>query len=422
MRISNYLLAQHKEIPSDAELVSHQLMLRAGMIRKLTSGIYTWLPFGLKVLQKVEQIVRDEMNRAGAHEILMPSIQPAELWQQTDRWEKFGNELLKIQDRHDREFCYGPTHEEVIADIASKELKSYKQLPITLYQIQTKFRDEIRPRFGVMRSREFLMKDAYSFHTSQESLQATYDVMFSAYEKIFDRIGFHYRAVKADTGAMGGKESHEFHVLADSGEDSIAYSTDSNFAANFELLGEVKEGDPSPDGNGTLKIARGIEVGHIFQLGTRYSEAFNAHVLGEDGHSLPLTMGCYGIGISRIVAAAIEQSHDDRGIIWPESIAPFQVALLRINPHRSERVKTESEAIYEQLTQAGFDVLFDDRFERPGVQFSTSDLIGIPHRIVISEKGLEQNQIEYKQRNSEEVIMVDSDNLENFLHGAINTN
>ncbi|MDH5358036.1 MAG: proline--tRNA ligase [Gammaproteobacteria bacterium] len=547
MRTSQLLISTLKETPADAEVISHQLMLRAGLIRRLASGLYTWLPMGLKVLRKTETIIREEMARAGAQELLMPSVQPAELWQESERWEKYGPELLRITDRHNREFCYGPTHEEVITDLVRQEIRSYKQLPITFYQIQTKFRDEIRPRFGLMRAREFLMKDAYSFHLDQDSLQQTYDDMFAAYSRIFERIGLDFRPVQADTGSIGGNQSHEFHVLASSGEDAIAFSDSSQYAANVELaeavapagdrpvatatmqsidtpeqhtieqiseflnvpatqclktllvegveegsvvalvirgdhdLNEIKAekhpavaspltfvtpeqvsetcganigsigpvgltipvivdrtaahvadfvcganenekhligvnwgrdlpepeiadlrnvvaGDPSPDGQGTLDIARGIEVGHIFQLGDNYSSKLNANVLAETGKSQILTMGCYGIGVSRVVAAAIEQNHDDSGIVWPLAIAPFQIVLVPINAHKSARLREAAETLYSQLTEAGFDILFDDRGLRPGVAFADMDLIGIPHRLILGERGLDSGMIEYKSR------------------------
>lgn len=546
MRTSRLLLATLKENPADAEVISHQLMLRAGMIRKLAAGLYTWLPLGLRVLHKVEQIIREEMDRSGAQEVLMPAIQPAELWQESQRWEHYGPELLRLNDRHQREFCFGPTHEEIITDLVRREIRSYKQLPINFYQIQTKFRDEIRPRFGIMRAREFLMKDAYSFHLDQNSLEATYQLMFETYQRIFTRLGLKFRAVLADTGTIGGHLSHEFHVLASSGEDEIAYSTQSDYAANVEMikvilpaaerpaantpslatvntpeqhtieqvsqflnvapaqcvktlivegstglialvlrgdqrlnaikaeqLPEVKKpltlasaaqireeigcdigslgpvgltlpiiadqnaalladfvcganqdgqhlvgvnwgrdlsepqvadlrnvetGDLSPDGHGHLAIARGIEVGHIFQLGDKYSQALQATVLDEAGQAVVLTMGCYGIGVSRVVAAAIEQNHDAQGIIWPEPIAPFSVALLPINGHKSLRVRKTAEQLYTQLQAAGIDVLLDDRKERPGVMFADMELLGIPHRLVIGERGLDTGQLEYKAR------------------------
>ncbi|STX29565.1 prolyl-tRNA synthase [Legionella beliardensis] len=563
MRTSQWFLATLRETPSDAEIVSHQLMLRAGMIRKLGSGLYTWLPLGLRVLQKVEQIVREEMNRANAMEVLMPSIQPAELWQETGRWETFGGQLLTMKDSNDRDYCYGPTHEEVITDLMRNELRSYKQLPANFYQIQTKFRDEIRPRFGVMRAREFIMKDAYSFHLNYESLQQTYEAMYAAYCRIFDRLGLQYRAVEADTGAIGGSASHEFQVLADSGEDIIFYSDESNYAANIEqatslnpppalklptesmslvdtkgkktikevcehlnitpeqtvktlivegsthplvalvlrgddelneikaskhpilksplrfaddktiesLLGapigslgpvnlpipsivdhnalaltsftcganqadkhyihaawnrdasyqvaydlrQVKEGDPSPDGQGTLHACRGIEVGHVFQLGDKYAKAMNANVLNEEGELHTMLMGCYGLGITRVVAAAIEQHHDERGIIWPEALAPFRVVLIPINGHRSPAVQEITEKLYQELTSLGIETLLDDRNERPGVLFADCDLIGIPHRIVISERHLQQQVIEYKARNKTDVELLSLDSLANFF-------
>jgi prolyl-tRNA synthetase len=546
MRLSRFPLSTLKETPADAEIVSHQLMLRAGMIRKQAAGVYSWLPLGLRVLRKVEAVIRDAMNKAGALELLMPAVQPAELWQESGRWDQYGPELLRLRDRHQRDFCFGPTHEEVITDIARRELRSYKQLPVNYYQIQTKFRDEIRPRFGVMRAREFLMKDAYSFHADQASLDETYQLMYRTYAAIFTRLGMDFRAVQADTGAIGGKVSHEFHVLADSGEDAIAFSTESDYAANVELaaapppaddrpsptlnmesvetpdrrsieevagflnmpaarcaktllvkgtddsvvalvlrgdhelnaikaekhpaiaaplefadeaqiraaagcpagslgpvglalplivdhaaahladfvcganregihltgvnwgrdlpepqtadLRNVVNGDPSPDGRGQLTIARGIEVGHIFQLGSKYSNAMKATVLDEQGRETGMIMGCYGIGVSRIVAAAIEQHHDDSGMIWPDAIAPFQVALLPMNMKKSLRVKEATETLYEELLAAGLDVLLDDREARPGVMFADMELIGIPHRVVVGEKNLDRGMVEYKHR------------------------
>ncbi len=551
MRTSQNLLNTVKEIPADAVIISHQLMIRAGLIRKLAAGLYTWLPLGLRVLRKVEAIVREEMNKAGALEVLMPALQPAELWQETGRWDKYGPELARLKDRHDRDFCLGPTHEEIITDLARNEIKSYKQLPINYYQIQTKFRDEIRPRFGVMRCREFIMKDAYSFHLSQDSLQKTYDLMHQAYTTIFTRFGLKFRAVLADSGSIGGAVSHEFHVLAESGEDAIAFSEGSDYAANIEkaeavmpngkraeasaelkkvgtpgqhsiedvsrflnvspqqclkslivkggngalvallLRGDhelnplkaekidgiaapltfasdaeiiqnchckpgsigpfnlnikiiadrsttlmanficganedgrhytgvnwerdlplppqiedirmVVEGDPSPDGKGKIHIARGIEVGHIFQLGTKYSAAMKAGVINEEGKNQTLVMGCYGIGISRVVASAIEQNHDERGIIWSASLAPFQVALCPMNMHKSERLKTATEALYQDLLKAGIEVLFDDRKVRAGFMFSDMELIGIPHCIIISDRGLEAGVVEYKSRTAQQ--------------------
>ncbi len=563
MRVSQFPLSTLKETPADAEIISHQLMLRAGLIRRLASGMYTWLPLGMRVLRKVENIVREEMNRAGALELLMPGVQPAELWQESGRWEEYGPELLRLHDRHQREFCLGPTHEEIITDLARRELSSYKQLPIIWYQIQTKFRDEIRPRFGVMRSREFIMKDAYSFHMDQASLQQTYDAMHQAYSTIFTRFGLNFRPVMADSGSIGGTGSHEFHVLADSGEDAIAFSSDSDYAANIEKaqalkpqgeraaakeektlvetpgkhsidevsaflgvaasqclktllvegseegsvvalvlrgdheLNEIKaeqleqvaaplrfasedqvkavagcapgsvgpdlsitliadysaahvsdficganedgkhlrgvnwgrdlaepvkadirnvvEGDASPDGKGTLSIVRGIEVGHIFQLGDKYSEKLQAKVLDEKGTNQVMTMGCYGIGVSRVVAAAIEQNHDDSGIIWPQNIAPFDVALAPINMQKSERLREAAETLYQQLTDAGLDVLMFDQKERLGSMLANIELIGIPHRLVLGERALDENQIEYKGRRDEESTNIPLDNIVEFL-------
>ncbi len=564
MRTSQFLISTLKETPADATVVSHQLMLRAGLIRNLASGLYTWMPFGLRVLRKVENIVREEMDRAGAIEVLMPAVQPAELWEESGRYAQYGPELLRLKDRHERPFVFGPTHEEVITDLARREIRSYKQLPVNFYQIQTKLRDEIRPRFGIMRAREFLMKDAYSFHLGRDSLQETYDAMYRAYCAIFDRLGLQYRAVLADAGAIGGTGSQEFHVLADSGEDAIAYSTTGSYAANIEKaealapaeqappatramepvdtpgqhsieevstflnvapsqtlktlivqgaepgtlvalvlrgdhelntikaqnLPEVAEpllmaddaairtacgcapgslgpvglelpviadraaacladfvcganregvhlagvnwgrdarflraedirnvvpGDPSPDGDGTLDICRGIEVGHIFQLGTKYSEAMQCTVLGEDGREQVMTMGCYGIGVSRVVAAAIEQNHDAAGIIWPTAIAPFEVALVPLMAHKSELVRDTAEKLYGELLAAGFDVLMDDRTERPGVKFADLELIGIPHRLVISERGLQAGTLEYKARGAEGTEDVPADGALDFL-------
>ncbi|MTI76987.1 MAG: proline--tRNA ligase [Marinobacter sp.] len=555
MRASRYLIATQKETPADAEIISHQLMLRAGMIRKLAAGLYTWLPMGLRTLRKVERIVREEMDKSGAQEVLMPAVQPAELWEESGRWTQYGGELLRMKDRHGRDFCFGPTHEEVITDLIRNEISSYKELPANFYQVQTKFRDERRPRFGVMRAREFLMKDAYSFHLNAESLNETYELMHRTYCAIFDRFGLDYRAVQADSGAIGGSASHEFHVLASSGEDDIVFSTGSDYAANIEkaeavapsgtrpapaeelkevatpdektieavsqLLGidatrtvktllvkaeadedgssglvalvlrgdhtlnEIKaenlagvaepltmatdeeieqavgckpgsigpvnlnvpvivdrsaahladfvcganregfhltgvnwerdaalervedlrnvvEGAPSPDGKGTLEIRRGIEVGHIFKLGNKYSTAMNATVLDENGKTVIMDMGCYGLGVSRVVAAAIEQNHDENGIIWPDAIAPFQVAIVTLNAHKSPTVAEAGEKLYEQLHQAGYDVLLDDRKERPGVKFADMELIGIPHRFVVSERGLAAGTLEYKGRKDAE--------------------
>ncbi|MFA5983301.1 MAG: proline--tRNA ligase [Methylococcaceae bacterium] len=572
MRTSQFPLNTVKETPADAEIASHQLMIRAGLIRKLAAGLYNWLPLGLRVLRKVEKITRDEMEKAGALEVLMPALQPAELWQETGRWEKYGPELARLKDRHQRDFCLGPTHEEIITDLARNELKSYKELPITYYQIQTKFRDEIRPRFGIMRSREFIMKDAYSFHLDQASLQQTYATMYTAYSNIFTRLGLKYRAVVADSGAIGGAVSHEFHVLADSGEDAIAFSTASDYAANVETaealapqgtrlapshplsrvdtpeqhsieevcaflkispqqclktlivngeeegslialllrgdheLNEIKaekitgiatplqfaseddiqqachckpgsigplgldipiiadrsvvlmadfvcganqdgqhlshvnwqrdlplpkqiedlrtvvEGDPSPDGAGQLTLARGIEVGHIFQLGTKYSAAMKADIINEEGKSQTLIMGCYGIGVSRVVAAAIEQNHDDKGIIWPASLAPFQVALCPMNMHKSERLKVAAETLYQDLLKAGIDVLFDDRKVRAGFMFSDMELIGIPHRIVLGDRGLDAGTVEYKARTQDNSQEIPASELIAFLKAQILAN
>ncbi|MGB5347913.1 MAG: proline--tRNA ligase [Woeseia sp.] len=553
MRFSQFGLTTLKEVPAEAEIVSHQLMLRAGLIRRLASGLFTWMPLGLRVLRKVEGIVREEMNRAGALELVMPAVQPAELWQESGRWDKYGSLLLRMQDRHERPYCFGPTHEEVITDIARRELKSYRQLPVNFYQIQTKFRDEIRPRFGVMRAREFIMKDAYSFDVDQAGLVESYQRMHDAYTRIFERLGLHFRVVDADSGEIGGSRSQEFHVLADSGEDAIAWSDVDNYASNIEtaatlrppgkpaaatrdmqkvstpgartideictLLGvtarqtvktlivagdegpvalvlrgdhelnaikaaklpgvsdpleladgetvrratgcdtgfagplglriplyfdhatallsdfvcganendahltgvnfgrdlpapethdlrNIVEGDPVPGGKGTLSIARGIEVGHIFQLGTKYSEAMGATVQDQDGNELPMVMGCYGIGITRIVGAAIEQNHDDKGIIWPAPLAPFDVALVPINMHRSEPLREAAEALYDDLREAGFEVLFDDRDARPGVKFADAELLGIPHRIVISDRGLASGELEYRHRRDAEARML----------------
>jgi prolyl-tRNA synthetase len=568
MRASQYLIATQKESPADAEVISHQLMLRAGMIRKVASGLYSWLPLGLRVFRKVENIVRQEMDKAGAMELLMPVVQPADLWEESGRWGQFGPELLRIRDRHDREFCLGPTHEEVITHLVRNEISSYKQLPANFYQIQTKFRDERRPRFGVMRTREFCMKDAYSFHSNKVSLQETYDVMYQTYSNIFERTGLVFRAVLADTGSIGGSHSHEFHVLADSGEDAIVFSTESDFAANIEKaealppsqpktlaseqiqqvatadarsieevcnhlsikaaqtvktlivstedeegnqvlkalivrgdheVNEVKAqkvlglnseltfatekqvldqlkcpvgslgpvdlniplivdhsaaaltdfvcganrdgfhltgvnwgtdcsietkadirnvvaGDPSPDGKGVLEIKRGIEVGHIFQLGTKYSEAMKATILNENGKEQAMTMGCYGIGVSRIVAAAIEQNHDENGIIWPAAIAPFQIALVPINMHKSDTVKQACEDLYSELSDAGYDVLFmDEQKARLGSMLADIELIGIPHRLVIGDRGLDEGKVEYRDRTQSENQHIEVDQLMAFI-------
>ncbi|MDN3556756.1 proline--tRNA ligase [Halomonas maura] len=569
MRATQLLISTLKETPADAEVISHQLMLRAGMIRRLTSGLYTWLPLGLRTLRKVERIVREEMDRAGAQEVLMPAVQPAELWQESGRWEQYGPELLRLKDRHERDYCVGPTHEEVITDLVRREISSYKQLPSNFYQIQTKFRDEIRPRFGVMRSREFLMKDAYSFHIDEASLMETYQVMYDAYVRIFTRLGLDFRPVIADNGAIGGTGSHEFHVLAESGEDDIVFSTESDYAANMEKaealapqgeraapgeelrlvdtpdartiatlveqhglpiektiktlmvrateggliallvrgdheLNEVKaenlpevaspltmateeeiravvgagpgslgpvnlampviidrsvammsdfgaganidgkhyfginwerdvalprvadlrnvvEGDPSPDGKGTLAIKRGIEVGHVFQLGRKYSEVMNATVLDDSGKAAHPWMGCYGIGVTRVVAAAIEQNNDAGGIIWPDAIAPFHVTVVPMNAHKSQRVREESERLYQALRAAGFDVLLDDRDLRPGVRFADQELMGIPHRLVVGDRGLDKGELEYKGRRDTDATMVPAEEILDFLGEKIGT-
>ncbi|NJD30486.1 MAG: proline--tRNA ligase [Gammaproteobacteria bacterium] len=563
MRLSTYPINTLRDVPADAEVVSHQLMLRAGLIRRLAAGMYTWLPIGLRVLRKVEAIIREEMNRAGAIELLMPTVQPAELWQESGRWDQFGPELLRITDRHDRPFCYGPTHEEVITDLARRELKSYRQLPVNFYQIQTKFRDEIRPRFGVMRAREFTMKDAYSFHLDAGSLEQGYQAMYDAYSRIFTRMHLKFRAVRADTGSIGGSASQEFHVLAESGEDAIAFSDGDDYAANLEMaealpptgsrpaataslarvatpnvrtiaeltaflgigaercvktllvegtdggvvalvvrgdheLNAVKAqklpgvysplrmataeqvraatgcepgfigplglklkvyadraaahladfvcganerdahltganwgrdlpepevvdvrnvvpGDPSPSGRGRLGIARGIEVGHIFQLGRKYSEAMKATVLDEKGQPAVMYMGCYGIGVTRVVAAAIEQNNDERGIVWPEPIAPFHVSLIPINLQKSERVREVAERLYADLQAAGFEVLYDDRDARPGVKFADDELLGIPHRVVVGDKGRERGVLEYKPRSGEGAADVPLASVVQFL-------
>jgi len=395
MKASNFYISTLKEAPAEAELISHQLMIRAGLVKRLGSGLYSWMPMGLRVLKKIEAIIREEMNKVGAIELLMPAIQPSDLWKETGRWDIFGPQMLKINDRHDRSFCFGPTHEEVITDIVRNEINSYKQLPINFYQIQTKFRDEIRPRFGVMRAREFLMKDSYSFHSNVDSLKDTYEKMYKTYTAIFDRIGLKFRAVQADNGAIGGDGSHEFHVLADSGEDEIVYDEASDFAANIEVV----ENHPDKD---KLKTCRGIEVGHIFQLGTKYSEAMKAEFLDEQGQSKPMMMGCYGIGVSRIVAAAIEQQNDEKGIIFPSSISPFEIILTPIGYDKSDLVNKATNDIYSHLIENGIDVLLDDRGFRPGVMFSESELLGIPHRITISEKTLAEDKLEYKHRASPE--------------------
>ncbi len=418
MKLSKLLTATLREAPADAEIISHKLMLRAGMIRQLASGIYTWLPLGYRVLKKVEAIIREEMNSAGAQEILMPAIQPAELWRESERWDQYGPELLRINDRHEREFCFGPTHEEVITDLVRREVRSYKQLPIILYQIQTKFRDEIRPRFGIMRSREFLMKDAYSFHLNDESLQETYEQMYKSYTEIFTRLGLEFRAVIADSGNIGGDKSHEFHVLAESGEDKIVFSKNKDYAASLERASiDLGEKEIS-----ALEHAKGIEVGHIFQLGTKYSSSMKTNCLDKHGKSVNLIMGCYGIGVSRIVAAAIEQNHDEKGIIWPTAIAPFQLALTPVNMHKSVRLRDAVISFYNELSANNIDVLLDDRNERPGVMFSDTELVGIPHRFVFSEKGLDAGEIEYKGRRDKESQNIQIKKAVTFIKEKIKSN
>ena len=418
MKASHLILGTQRENPADAEIISHQLMIRAGLVRQVSSGIYNWLPIGKKVLQKVENIIRKEMNIAGAQEILMPMVQPASLWEESGRIDQYGQELLVFLDRHENKFCLGPTHEEIITDLCKNLLTSYKQLPVTLYQIQTKFRDEIRPRFGVMRSREFLMKDAYSFDLDKKSLDQSYSVMKEAYIKIFDILGLDYRIVKADSGAIGGSDSEEFHVLADSGEDLLAFSDKSEYAINAELLTELQdgqdpyslEGKPSPDGKGLLKLKKGIEVGHIFKLGRKYSEILNLRIQGENNDIHP-EMGCYGIGASRIVAAAIEQNHDEKGIIWPKALAPFEVALVEVNPKKKDAIKEKSSEIYNLLKENDIDVLWDDREKRPGVKFTDMEVTGIPLTIIIGERTLETGEIEIKKRQDEKPQLVSHQNL-----------
>ncbi|HJM71409.1 MAG TPA: proline--tRNA ligase [Gammaproteobacteria bacterium] len=412
MKLSNYPLRTLKDAPSDAELISHQLMLRSGLIKKLASGIFTWMPFGLKVLRKIEQTVRNEMDESGALEVLMPTIQPSELWQETQRWDDYGNLLLQIHDRHDRLFCYGPTHEEVITDILRKSIKSYKQLPANFYQIQTKFRDEIRPRFGVMRAREFLMKDAYSFHLNQESLEEEYEKMSQTYESIFRKLELNFRRVKATSGEIGGSISHEFHVIAESGEDEIAFCDDENFAANVETL----DGKNAPNG-GELTYARGIEVGHIFQLGDKYSQSMKLEVLDSNGENVNPYMGCYGIGISRIVAAAIEQNHDDKGIIWPKAISPFSISIIVLNDKNDSTVMDHALKIYQELKADGIEVMIDDRDERAGVKFADADLMGIPTHVIVGKRGIEQNKLEVTSRRTGETIEVEIDEIVAHLKG-----
>ena len=407
MLFSKLLIPTLKDAPQEAEVISHKLMLRAGMIRKVASGIYTWLPLGFKVLKKIENIVREEMDASGAQEVLMPMVQPKELWNETKRWEKMGPELLRIKDRHERDFCLGPTHEEVITDIVRDNVKSYKELPLNIYQIQTKFRDEVRPRYGIMRGREFLMKDSYSFNINEESLQETYLIMREAYKKILDRIGLEYKISAADSGAIGGDSSEEFHVLAENGEDTIAVSDSSEFAINSELLlkdGEninSLEGKPSPDGKGTIQIKKGIEVGHIFKLGRLYAESMKADVLNSEGKASTLYMGCYGIGVSRLVAAAIEQNFDEKGIIWPHSIAPFDINIISIGFEKDEKISSASIILYEELKSMGYDVLLDDRKDGYGAKMKDSELIGIPLNIIIGKKYLASKEIELISRDGQ---------------------
>ena len=422
MKTSNLLLATQRESPSDAETISHQLMIKAGLIRQVASGIYNWLPLGIKVLRKVENIVRREMDKSGAQEILMPMVQPGDLWKESGRWQQYGRELLTFQDRHEREFCLGPTHEEIITNLCRNDIRSHKQLPVTFYQIQTKFRDEIRPRYGVMRSREFIMKDAYSFDLSKEGMNHSYNIMREAYERIFDSMGLDYRIVKADSGAIGGSDSEEFHVLADSGEDLLAFSDKSDYAINADLLIEALsdqdpeslDGQPSPDGKGNLKLKRGIEVGHIFKLGKKYSESMKLVLQGDKGNIFP-EMGCYGIGISRIVAAAIEQNHDDKGIIWPDAISPYEIALVEINPKGDKALKKLCSQLYNSLKEKGHEVLWDDRDQSPGVKFSDMELIGIPRMIILGEKSFKDNKVEFKIRGQEKISQLVPEEIEDKL-------
>ena len=407
---SKVFLPTLKDTPQDAEVISHQLMLRSGMIRRVTSGIYTWLPIGLKVLRKVENIVREEMDASGAQEVLMPMVQPKELWEETQRWEKMGPELLRIQDRHERDFCLGPTHEEVITDLIRNNVKSYKELPLNLYQIQTKFRDEVRPRYGVMRGREFLMKDSYSFNLDEDSLNESYVLMKEAYKKILDRLGLQFKIVKADSGAIGGDASEEFHVLAENGEDTIAISDSSDFAINTELLLEEGEdieslqGKPSPDGEGIIEIKKGIEVGHIFQLGKVYTDAMKANVLDNEGKAQNLFMGCYGIGVSRLVAAAIEQNNDDKGILWPEAMTPFEVNIIAIGFDKDEKIAKASTDLYSKLSSMGYEVMLDDRKDGYGTKMKDAELIGIPINVIIGKQYLQNGEIELKHRDGQSSI------------------
>jgi prolyl-tRNA synthetase len=410
MLLSKILLPTLKDAPQEAEVISHKLMLRAGMIRKVASGIYTWLPLGLKVLRKIENIVREEMDASGAQEVFMPMVQPRELWEETKRWDKMGPELLRIKDRHDRDFCLGPTHEEVITDVIRSTVKSYKELPLNIYQIQTKFRDEVRPRYGIMRGREFLMKDSYSFNMDEESLQETYLTMRDTYKKVLERMDLEYKISAADSGAIGGDSSEEFHILADNGEDTIAVSDTSEFAINTELLlkdGEdIKslEGKPSPDGKGTIQIKKGIEVGHIFKLGEIYADAMKANVLNNEGKASTLFMGCYGIGVSRLVAAAIEQNNDEKGIIWPHSIAPYDINIIAIGYDKNKEIASASNQLYLQLKEMGYEVLLDDRKDGYGTKIKDSELIGIPLNIIIGKQFIKNKEVELKSRSGESSI------------------
>jgi len=410
MQLSKYPLLTYKETPTDAELISHQLMLRAGLIKKLASGLFSWMPIGLRVLRKIEQVVREEMDRSGAYEVSMPAIQPADLWKETGRWEAYGNLLLKMEDRHGRLFCFGPTHEEVITDILRNELKTYRQMPVNFYQIQTKFRDEIRPRFGVMRAREFLMKDAYSFHLDQSSLDNEYKNMGSTYDTIFTKLGLNFRKVRAGSGEIGGSLSHEYHVLADSGEDEIGYCDQENFAANVEMIKEKT----APNG-GKLSFARGIEVGHIFQLGDKYSKSMKCTVLTDKGNSIYPLMGCYGIGISRIMASSIEQNHDESGIIWPKPLSPFEIIIIALNKNSEDTTLTKSREIYYQLIESGYEVLLDDRNERAGVKFADADLLGIPLRLIVGERGLGNQTIELNTRDGKDKRDIPCEQLIDYL-------
>jgi len=419
---SKIFLPTLKDSPQDAEIISHKLMLRSGMIRRVTSGIYTWLPLGLRVLRKVENIVREEMNASGAQEVLMPMVQPRELWEETNRWKKMGPELLRIQDRHERDFCLGPTHEEVITDLIRNNIKSYKELPLNLYQIQTKFRDEVRPRYGVMRGREFLMKDSYSFNLNEESLAESYLLMKNTYKKIIDRLGLKFKIVKADTGAIGGDVSEEFHILAENGEDTIAVSDSSDFAINTELL--LKEGEeldslqgkPSPDGEGVIEIKKGIEIGHIFQLGRVYADAMNANVLDQEGKARSLFMGCYGIGVSRLVAAAIEQNNDDKGIIWPDAIAPYEVNIVAIGFDKNEEIAKAAIDLYNQLLSMGYEAMLDDRKDGYGTKMKDAELIGVPINVIIGKQYLQNNEIELKHRDGQSSTGKVDDILTIFEH------